>query len=114
MIEIVKTQIDEILRIATDNYGVNPIIFLIIYLICVPIFYYSLFRTLQALAKRVGKEIILWSAIFLSVNVAPFIYVIIFGQNIPWWVYIIITILIGQAVISLIMKLKRKPIIEEK
>jgi hypothetical protein len=51
----------------------------------------------------------LWSAIFLCSNVAPFVYVIFFGRNIPWWVYGIIAILIGQGVLSLVMKLRGKP-----
>jgi hypothetical protein len=107
MIEYVTSKIDELIRVARDNYNVNPIIFLVIYLVCTPIFYYSLFRTLRALAKKLGNEVMLWSTIFLCTNVAPFIYVLIFGRNIPWWVYGIIALLIGQGVLSLVMKLRR-------
>jgi len=109
MLEYVISKIEELLQAARDNYGVNPVVFLVIYLVCVPFFYYSLFRTLRALAKKIGKEVMLWSAIFLCANVAPFLYVLFFGRNIPWWVYIIIAILIGQAVLSLVMKLRRMP-----
>ena len=103
------SQINEIFKIARDNYGVNPVIFIIIYLVTVPIFYYSLFRTLQALAKKLGNKIMLWSAIFLCANIAPFLYVLLFGRNIPWWVYGMIAILIGQGVFSLLWKLRKKP-----
>ena len=109
MLAYVISKIEELLQAARDNYGVNPVVFLVIYLVCVPFFYYSLFRTLRALAKKIGKEVMLWSAIFLCANVAPFLYVLFFGRNIPWWVYIIIAILIGQAVLSLVMKLRRMP-----
>jgi hypothetical protein len=95
------------MQTARDNYGVNPVVFLVIYLVCVPLFYYSLFRTFRALAKKLGKEVMLWSAIFLCSTVAPFIYVLFFGRNIPWWVYGIIAILIGQGILSFAMKLRR-------
>jgi hypothetical protein len=109
MIDYIFSHIEEILNTARDYYKVNPVIFLVIYLVCTPIFYYSLFRTLRALAKKLGKEVMLWSAIFLCVNVAPFLYVLLFGRNIPWWVYVIIAILIGQGVLSLLLKLRKNP-----
>ncbi len=109
MFEYIISIISEISKIVHDNYGINPTIFIIIYLVSVPIFYSSLFRTLRALTKKLGNEIMLWSAIFLYANIAPFLYVFIFGRNIPWWVYAIIPILICQGVLSLILKIRKKP-----
>jgi hypothetical protein len=109
MLDYVISKIEELFQVARDDYGVNPVIFLIIYLVCVPVFYYSLFRTIQSLVKKLGKEIMLWAAIFLCANIAPFIYVIFFGRNIPWWVYGIIALLIGLGILSLIMKLRKIP-----
>jgi hypothetical protein len=109
MLAYVISKIEELLQAARDNYGINPVVFLVIYLVCVPFFYYSVFRTFRALTKKLGKEVMLWSAIFLCANVAPFLYVLFFGRNIPGWVYVIIAILIGQAVLSLVMKLRRMP-----
>jgi len=109
MLEYVISKIEELMQVARDNYGVNPVVFLVIYLVSVPFFYYSLFRTLRALAKKLGKEVMFWSTIFLCANVAPFLYVLFFGRNIPWWVYGIIALLIGQGVLSLVMKLRRMP-----
>ena len=109
MLNYVISRIGELLQMARDNYGVNPVVFLIIYLVCVPVFYYSLFRIFQSLTKKLGKEIMLWAAIFLCANVAPFIYVIFFGRNIPWWAYGVIALLIGLGILSLIMKLRKIP-----
>jgi hypothetical protein len=114
MLEYVISKIEELIQAARDNYGVNPVVFLAIYLACVPFFYYSLFRTFRALAKRLLKDVMLWSAIFLCANVAPFLYVLFFGRNIPWWVYGIIALLIGQGVLSLVMKLRRMPAVGAK
>ena len=109
MFEYIISQINNISKAAQDNYGVNPVVFLIIYLGCTPFFYYSLFQTIRAVKKKQGNKIMLWSAIFLCVTIAPFIYVLLFGKNIPWWVYGIIIILISQAILSLIMKLRKMP-----
>jgi hypothetical protein len=91
---------------ARDHYGVHPAIFLVIYLISVPFFYYSLFRVVQAFAKKRGKEALVWSTVFLCATIAPFIYVLFFGRNLPWWVYGIIALLIGSGIFSLIRKLR--------
>jgi hypothetical protein len=105
--EYILSQIDALLRIARDHYGVNPIIFLAIYFTCTPVFYYSIFRTLRAIAKKLSGETMLWSAIFMAATVAPFLYVILFGRNIPWWVFLLIALLIGQGVIALIRKIRQ-------
>jgi|GEM_PF-960639 hypothetical protein len=110
MFKYVISHIHTISKVARNTYGVNPLIFIIIYLVCVPIFYYSLFRIIRAVTKKLGNEIMLWSAIFLCANIATFLYVLIFGRNIPWWVYGIIAIVIGQIVFSLIRKLRKKPV----
>lgn len=107
MPESLVTMIEELMRAARDNYGVNPVIFLVIYLSSAPLFYYSLFRTFRALGKKLGKEVMLWSAVFLCSNVAPFVYVLFFGRNIPWWVYGIIAALVGQGILAFVLKLRR-------
>ena len=109
MIDFILSQLEQIMQMARDNYGVNPIIFLILYLICVPIFYYSLMRTLRSLAQKSVTEAMVWSAIFLATIVTPFVYVIFFGRNIPWWVYGVIALLIAQGVGSFVLKLRSKP-----
>jgi len=107
VIEFIVAKFNAISKQALEHYGVNPAIFLIIYLISVPFFYYSLFRMVRAVAKKLGKEVVVWSTVFLCATVAPFIYVLFFGRNLPWWVYGIIALLIGQGIFSLIRKLRK-------
>ncbi len=91
------------------DYGVDPVAFIVIYLASVPFFYYSIFRMVRALAQEAQQEIMLWSMIFLAATAAPFLYVLFFGRNLPWWVYVVIALLIGQGVYSLIRRLRKKP-----
>jgi fatty acid desaturase len=106
LIEFIVSKFDGIMQQAIDQYGVNPVIFLVIFLTSGPFFYYSLFRMMRALAKKRGKEVLVWSTVFLCATAAPFIYVLFFGRNLPWWVYGVIALLIGQGIFSLIRKLR--------
>ena len=87
MVASILLQIREMMQVARDNYRVDPVVFLVIYFAAVPFFYYSLFRMIRALAQKRGTQIMLWSSVFLAATVAPFLYVLFFGQNLPWWVY---------------------------
>ncbi len=104
---VVLKTIGELMEQARDRYAVDPIIFLVIYIGAAPFFYYSIFRTVRALARRLGSEVTIWSTVFLAATAAPFIYVLLFGRNLPWWVYVVIALLIGQGVYSLIRRLRR-------
>ena len=109
MIQFVLSQIGALMQAARDNYGVDPVVFLVIYLVSVPVFYYSLFRMIRARRQEARQgRVMLWSAIFLCTNVAPFLYVLLFGRNLPWWVYGIIAVLIGQGVFSLALKVQEE------
>ncbi len=104
MFNYLLAQIESLMNDARTTYGVNPLIFIVIYVICVPIFYYSIFQTIRSLSRKDTTQVLVWSMVFLFSNVAPFLYVILFGHNIPWWVFIIIAILIAQAIISLFLR----------
>jgi hypothetical protein len=106
---VVLGWVREMMRAARANYGVDPVVFLIIYFASVPFFYFSIFRMIRALARKLRNEIMIWSAVFLASTAAPFIYVLFFGRNLPWWVYAVIGLLIGQGVYSLVRKLTKKP-----
>jgi hypothetical protein len=104
LIAFIVSKFHALMRQATAQYGVNPAIFLSIYLSGIPVFYYSLFRMMRALAKKLEKEIVVWSTVFLCSIVAPFLYVLFFGRHLPWWIYGIIALLIGQGIFALIRK----------
>jgi fatty acid desaturase len=106
---VVLGEIRQMMQAARVNYCVDPVIFIVIYLFSVPFFYYSIFRMVRALARKRGNEIMVWSIVFLAATAAPFLYVLFFGRNLPWWVYVVIALLIGQGVYSLVRRLTKKP-----
>jgi hypothetical protein len=106
---VVLGEIGRLMQGARDTYGVDPVVFIVIYFVSVPFFYFSIYRMVRALAKRRQQEILVWCMVFLGATAAPFLYVLFFGHNLPWWVYVVIAALIGQGVWSLIRRLRKKP-----
>ena len=94
----------DILAKARDTYGVNPAVFLALFLGSGPVFYYSLFRLLRAVARRAGGEAGFWGAVFLAATAAPYLYVLVFGRNLPVWVYIVVALLAAQGAATLVRK----------
>jgi hypothetical protein len=88
------------------RYGVSPVLFLALTVLCAPFFYYSIFRLIKAGVKRDKKALTLWSTVFLVATVLPYLYVLFFGHGLPWYVYLILAVLIVQSGWSLIQRLR--------
>jgi hypothetical protein len=78
-----------------NSYHVNPVIFLGIHIIATPLF----IVTIAWLVKNYKKKKSIAAPLTLSVFLfnAANVYLVLFGKNIPWWVYgiLIITTLIS-------------------
>ena len=109
LVHTVLVWVQKQMEVARETYGVNPVVFLVILFGASPVFYYSLYRMGRAVAKKALNEVSLWSMIFLVSTTAPYLYVLVAGRNLPWWVYIIIGLLLGQVVWSLVRRLRKKP-----
>jgi hypothetical protein len=94
---------------ARASYGVDPIAFIVIYFVSVPFFYFSIYKMARAAAKKRGSEIMVWSSVFLAATAAPWLYVLLFGRNLPWYIYVVLALLIGQGVFSLVKRLRKTP-----
>lgn len=89
------------------DYGVHPYVFIALVVICAPFFYYSIYRLIKGLAHRDKPQVMLWSTVFLAATVVPYVYVLLFGHGMPWWIYLVLVALLLQGVISLISRLRR-------
>ncbi|MBN1687308.1 MAG: hypothetical protein JW852_11675 [Spirochaetales bacterium] len=90
------------------EYAVHPYIFLILLVVCAPFFYYSIYRLARAIAARKSDLIVRWSSVFLAATAIPYLYVLVFGRNMPWWVYLVVGLLLLQGIFSLVRKLRRQ------
>lgn len=85
-----------------ESYGVDPLIYAILYVGCAPLFFGSLAWLIRSIRRRetlAGPAIS--TAVFFSL---PTLYVFVAGRNLPGWVY---ALLIGLAVIGAIGAMRR-------
>jgi len=92
----------------SEKYSVNPLIFGVIYTVSVFPFWFSLYKIVECIKKHNVKNIVKWLIINGIAILSPFIYVAIFGRNLPNWFWIIILGIIILSVISLIKNIKNK------
>lgn len=105
MIETIVAWLGDLATNIRGRHGVNPIVFLVLSAVCGPLFYYSLYRMARALKGDRGA-IGRWSLTFLTATATPYLYVLIFGRNLPWWVYGILAAAVGLGIYQLIGKLR--------
>ncbi len=72
------------------NYHVNPIIFLAIHIIATPLFVLSVAWLVRSYRKK--KDIIFPALAAVFIFNAANIYLVLFGKNIPWWVYAVLAV----------------------
>jgi hypothetical protein len=101
--------VQNVMEAARARYGVDPLVFIVISVVMALPFYYSLFRSVRAIARRRRQEVVVWSTVFLAATVAPYLYVLVFGHGLPWWVYAVIALLVGQGVYAMVRRLRKKP-----
>lgn len=85
-----------------DAYGVDPIVYAVIYVGAAPFFFGSVAWLVRTLRRRgpIGLPA-LSTAFFFS---APTLYVFVAGRNLPPWVY---GVLIGLAVLGAVMTIRK-------
>jgi membrane protein insertase Oxa1/YidC/SpoIIIJ len=104
--EQLLAKLQDWMLVVQARHGVNPVVFLVLMMACAPFFYYSIYRLAKAAARREGHQLNLWGAVFLASTALPYLYVLVMGRNMPWYIYLILAALLGQGAYSLIMKLR--------
>lgn len=89
-----------------QQYGVNPLIFGSIYVGAIPFFLGSvawLYRN-----YRKNKSIILPALSALLFFISAYLYLIIEGENVPWWVYGIAAGMVVYGSFTTLIKIRAK------
>jgi len=89
-----------------DKYGVDPIIFGVIYVGAIPFFTLSVAWLIHNYRK--GKSIVLPTLSTGFFFISAYLYLFIVGENIPIWVYAMLIILIAYGAYSSIKSIKAK------
>jgi len=87
------------------QYGVNPIIFGSLYVGTIPFFTLSLGWVIKNIrnGRPITLPVILTGIFFIS----AYLYLVVVGKNIPFWVYLVIVAMIVFGVVSIINRLRQ-------
>jgi hypothetical protein len=107
---VVPWLVEWIRKILTEirtRYGIDPFIYVGIVVANTPFFYYFLFKTIRALARKETRKAVFFGGISLLLFQSPAIYVILFGRNLPWWAWAGVAALVVWGIYALISRLRR-------
>lgn len=88
------------------QYGVDPIIFGAIYIGAIPFFTLSLAWLVRNLRQK--KPAALPAFLTLFFFVSAYLYLLVAGRNIPWWVYGVIALLVVLGAYSTVQKVRAR------
>ena len=89
-----------------EQYGVNPVVFGIIYVGAIPFFTLSVGWLIRNLRQK--KSIVLPALSSAFFFISAYLYLIIAGQNIPTWVYVFIAVMVLFGVYSTVKKIREQ------
>ncbi len=88
------------------EYGVNPLIFGVIYVGAIPFFTLSLAWLVRNMKQK--KPIVVPALATGFFFISAYLYLIIAGRNVPFWVYLFIAMLVGFGAWSTIKKIGKQ------
>ncbi len=87
------------------KYGVNPVIFGAIYVGAIPFFSLSLAWLIRNIRRKISLLIPLFFTGFFFIS--AYLYLIIAGRNVPFWVYLFIAAMIIFGIYSTVKKIRK-------
>ncbi len=89
-----------------EQYGVNPFIFGGIYIGAIPFFLLSIAWLIRNYRNDKSIALPALSATFFFIS--AYLYLIIVGNNVPWWVYGIVVLMVIYGAYSTIKSVRKK------
>jgi MFS-type transporter involved in bile tolerance (Atg22 family) len=88
------------------QYGVNPLIFGAIYVGAIPFFTFSVGWVVRNLRR--GKPILVPALAASFFFISAYLYLLVAGQNIPWWVYGVLAGMVAAGAWSTVRKVRAR------
>ena len=108
MFEKIYTYVTDKAQFVHETYGVDPLVFLIMSVVLTGPYYYSIYRLIRSITSRDKKQFVFWGTFFLILVIIPYLYILIWGHNLPWYIFVIIIFLLLNGLYALIRKLRKK------
>ena len=88
------------------EYGVNPYVFGAIYVGAIPLFTASVAWLVRN--ARTGRSVVLPALAAGFWFVSAYLYLIVAGENVPWWVYAFVAVLVVGGAWSTVRSVRAK------
>ncbi|MFA6082527.1 MAG: hypothetical protein WC773_03915 [Patescibacteria group bacterium] len=92
--------ITDIWNMAIDQYHVNPIIFIVIYVVTYIPCWLIVFKIVKMFKHKNTESLYFYILLELALLLMPYLYVLLFGRNLPIWAYLLLFVLIIMSVNS--------------
>ncbi len=87
------------------KYGVNPVIFGAIYVGAIPFFSLSLAWLIRNIRRKISILLPLFFTGFFFIS--AYLYLLVVGRNVPFWVYLFIAAMIIFGIYSTVKKIRK-------
>lgn len=88
------------------QYGVDPLVFGVIYVGAIPFFTASVAWLVRN--ARAGRSVVAPALAAGFFFVSAYLYLIVVGRNVPWWVYAFVAVLVVGGAASTVRQVRRK------
>jgi ABC-type Co2+ transport system permease subunit len=105
MIELFEQLWAGILQLGVEH-NVSPVLFAILYVLSIPPYMGSMVWAVRNHKKNKAIALPVISTLFFFI--LPALYVLIFGENVAWWVYALLIILVIYSTYTVIKKIQNK------
>ena len=93
-------------KVLGEEHNVNPILFAILYVGSIPPYLGSMAWIVRNHRQQKDINFPVISTLFFFI--LPALYVLIFGRNVAWWVYVILVLLIAYSLFTLSKKIRNE------
>ena len=89
-----------------EAYGVNPVLFAVIYVGAIPFFTLSIGWLIRNIRARRPVTLPILAAGFFFIS--AYLYLLVAGRNIPLWVYVVVAAMVVYGVFATLKKVSRE------
>ncbi|MEO0183409.1 MAG: hypothetical protein ABIL40_08030, partial [candidate division WOR-3 bacterium] len=90
-----------LIKIETD-YGVNPVVFAVIYFGGAPFFWWAIYKIIKGLKNKNFNQVRVFGIVLGCTTIAPFCYVALFGHDVPYWFWLFAGVIIVYTLYSVL------------
>lgn len=101
-------EIQRIIAEIRETYHVNAYIFISIFAVSIPLYWYSVFRIVKAVRAKDRSGILNWIIANIIIYIAPYAYLFVVGRNLPWWFYFALGAIVVLSLFSLAKNIRKR------